>query len=264
MAHCRSTCATRSSKHGLLHEPGRSDEPLSRTQTVRLQSGGRLHPQACSNTDKKKLFFFFSTSQQPFSCAASSPAPMPTERERNGDFSQTVRRTAPAFYPRSSDERAVPGKLIPSSRFDQFASRFSSFPAAEHYRSNRRAPVQLRQSSVCNTGSRARGGDQARLQLSRSRHADRRYVQDINDIVTDYFTNFSLANTRLAGPERRPCSASTGPTPKLGCDEMSFGYTAPDQAGLKTMRPGRLPGLYYGVTLSSSARTTTRRAPAEY
>ena len=102
------------------------EKPLSRTQTRGLTIGGPAYIPGMFNIDKKKLFFFFSTSQQPFKL----PPPlhqiqMPTDLERQGDFSQSFAQNGCSDHgARSPDRTAFPRK--PDSLDPSGAARASS------------------------------------------------------------------------------------------------------------------------------------------
>src|SRR5688572_14939241 len=201
-------------------------KPISRTQTRTLTIGGPAYIPGLFNTDKKKLFFFFSTSQQPFKL----PPPlhqlqMPTERERNGDFSQTVRQNGTALSIRDPLTNApFPGNIIPSNRFDQFGVQLLKiFPLP-----NTTDPTGARRFNYEKFGvqyRQPRRSEVIKLDYNLSDRATLtgRYVQDKNDIITDYFTNFSLANTRLARPGKNLLLRFNQVLSNTLVNEVSFG-----------------------------------------
>src|SRR3954447_12651772 len=93
--------------------------------------GGPIYIPNHFNTDKQKLFFFFSMEDLPNQRPnAVSNFTMPTELERKGDFSKSLRNAA-TLYPLKDPTTglAFPGNVIPSTRIDpNSANLLSVFP----------------------------------------------------------------------------------------------------------------------------------------
>jgi Carboxypeptidase regulatory-like domain/TonB-dependent Receptor Plug Domain len=228
-------------------------KPLSRTQTRGLTIGGPAYIPGMFNVDKKKLFFFFSTSQQPFKL----PPPlhqiqMPTELERQGDFSQSFAQNGSLITVRDPQTgQPFPGNRIPSNRLEPLGVQLLNiFPMPNTSDPQRRwnyqqSGLQYRQ---------PRRSEVIRLDYNLSDHYTLmgRYVQDKNDIITDYFSNFSLGETRLSRPGKNVLLRFNQVLSPSLVNESSFGYnrllteTGPeDDAALAAFQRAT-----YGITLS--------------
>ena len=175
----------------------------NRTQTRGFTIGGPAFIPGMFNTDRKKLFFFYSLSQQPFKL----PPPlhqitMPTQAERRGDFSQTFDLQGRLVTIRDPlTGQAFPGNLIPSTRLNpQGVQLLNMFPTPNTNDPACRCNYQ--QSGIQYQQPRNSQTLKLDYNLSDRFTLSGRYAEDHNDIVTDYFSNFSMAKTRLARPGR--------------------------------------------------------------
>jgi Carboxypeptidase regulatory-like domain/TonB-dependent Receptor Plug Domain len=178
-------------------------KPPSRGQTRGFAIGGPVFIPGAFNTDKKKLFFFYSLSQQPY----KMPPPlhqitMPTEAERQGDFSQTFDLQGRLVTIRDPlTGQPFPGNRIPSTRHEPMGVQLLSiFPTPNTNDPACRCNYQ--KSGFQYETPRNSQTVKLDYNLSDRFTLSGRYAEDHNDILTDYFSNFSMAKTRLARPGR--------------------------------------------------------------
>jgi hypothetical protein len=215
-------------------------KPLSRSQTRGAQIGGPVFIPGVFNTDKKKLFFFFSESQQPFKLPqALQQVQMPTALERAGDFSQTFDQAGRLILIRdplktgactTADQTACfSGNIIPASRLDQYGVQLLKiFPLPN-------TTDSLRRFNFSKSGTQyqqPRRSNVLKLDYNlNSRYTlTGRYAQDGNDVITDYSSNFSITNTRLARPGKNLMFRVNQLFSNNLVNETTFGYDRLNQA----------------------------------
>ncbi len=94
--------------------------PRSRYNTVSYNIGGPVYIPRWFNRDRQTLFFFWNQEFWPSTTTASGRLTVPTEAERNGDFSQSVQPNGAAIPVRDpfNNNLQFPGNVIPRSRID--------------------------------------------------------------------------------------------------------------------------------------------------
>src|SRR5207253_3366189 len=101
-------------------------KPLYRFQNPGGTIGGPvIIPRTRFNKSRTKLFFFFSFDDLRNKGAVLNRFTMPTERERNGDFSQTVNTTGQLIVIKDPlTGKPFQGNIIPRERFSPIGSAF--------------------------------------------------------------------------------------------------------------------------------------------
>jgi hypothetical protein len=177
------------------------------------------------NRSREKLFFFFSESQQP----AFLPPPlhqlsMPSQSERNGDFSRTVDqagRLISILDPTTG--RAFPGNMIPASRINQFGRQLLNFfPQPNIDDASRRFNYQ--QTGIPYQTPRREEVLKVDYNISSRHTMYGRYAQDSNDIITDYVSNYSAAGNRLSRPGRNFGFHATQIISARLVNDVTFGF----------------------------------------
>jgi hypothetical protein len=96
-------------------------KPRYRYHTWSYNLGGPVFVPGRFNRDREKLFFFFSQEYWPSKVASAlGQLTVPTEAERNGDFSKSVDLNNRAIVVRDpSTQTPLPGNIAPASRLDR-------------------------------------------------------------------------------------------------------------------------------------------------
>ena len=224
-----------------------------RFRTQGFTVGGPAYVPKVLERTKDKLFFFFALSQQP----VALPPPLhqltvPTEPERRGDFSQTVDQQGRAVSIRDPLAGApFPGNRVPANRVNPLGAQLLSFLPLPNTVDERRrwnyekTGLQYRQPRTEQT-LKIDYNITPRFTLSG------RYIQNANDVITDYVSNFSVTNSRLARPGKNFSLRSVQTiTPQL-VNEVTFGYnrlhtdTVPDKEADLTILQRKTHGIQLG------------------
>ncbi len=202
-------------------------KPRYRNRTQGFTIGGPAYWPGKFNTEKNKLFFFFAYSGQPFIL----PAPlhqlqMPTQLERNGDFSQTVNQAGARINVIDpTTGAAFPNNTIPGNRLNAFGQQILNFFPLP----NTTDPTGARRFNFQKVGleyRQPRTEETVKIDynLSSKYTFTGRYIQDSNDIITDYASNFSITNTRLYRPGKNLSFRATQILSPRMTNEATFGY----------------------------------------
>ena len=91
----------------------------SRYNTIGYNVGGPAYWPGKFNPNKDKLFFFFSQEIMPTNSASTRTFTVPTQIERQGDFSQSVQTNGAAYVVKDPlTNLPFPGNLVPTTRVD--------------------------------------------------------------------------------------------------------------------------------------------------
>ncbi len=196
-----------------------------RYRTQGFTVGGPLYIPGLFNTQKNKLFFFFSESQQP----ASLPPPlhqitMPTEIERKGDFSQTVDQQGKLIAVKDPlTGKQFPNNIIPANRLNEHGVSLLDFFPIPNF-SDPQHRFNYQKIGVPYETPRREEVVKIDYNLNAQHSMYVRYAQDSNDIITDYVSNYSAAANRLSRPGKNLAVRATQViTPQL-VNEVTFGY----------------------------------------
>jgi len=198
---------------------------LYRYRTQGFTAGGPVTIPKLFNRSRDKLFFFFSESQQP----ASLPPPlhqltMPSQAERNGDFSGTVDqagRLIPVLDPNT--RQPFPGNRIPASRINTLGQQLLNFfPQPNTVDPSRRFNYQ--KTGIPYETPRREEVLKIDYNLSPRFTMYGRFAQDSNDIITDYVSNYSAAGNRLSRPGRNFAFHATQILSPRFVNDITFGY----------------------------------------
>ncbi|MGH9671821.1 MAG: carboxypeptidase regulatory-like domain-containing protein, partial [Bryobacteraceae bacterium] len=200
-------------------------KPRYRYRTEGFTIGGPAYWPGKFNTDRNKLFFFYAYSEQPvFLPPPLHQLQMPTELERRGDFSQTVNQAGARINiidPTTAQPFA--GNIVPTNRINAFGQQILNFfPVPNTTDSLRRFNFQ--KTGIQYRQPRTEHTLKMDYNPSTKYTFSGRYIQDSNDIITDYASNFSITNTRLYRPGKNLSMRAVQIFSPHMTNEVLYGY----------------------------------------
>ncbi|MEK7409339.1 MAG: carboxypeptidase regulatory-like domain-containing protein [Acidobacteriota bacterium] len=160
--------------------------------------GGPAHIPNKFNIDKNRLFFFASqeyTRQQADS--GNQFRNMPSELERNGDFSRSVDTSGkPIPVTDPTTGRVFPGNIIPASRINRLGQGILKFFPPPNYIDPDPTLVYRQNYKAAASGANPRRNDMIRLDLYASSNLNGyfRWIRDA-DVISEPFQGFNFAYT---------------------------------------------------------------------